>query len=470
MFRTLYGRLMAVFLAVLLMAMGGLSFLLYQRIRDDKIDARLDELTMQARDVAFLAGQRSVFGSAQTDRYLLWKSQEIMEDFGASLLIVDRYRNVIPISDTQQEDDELTLAAALTLLNEVLQGREIRAPLVSATTGNPIFIVGVPYIQDGLVLGAVFIHTNEQSIETSYREILAETLRAVLMAMSIGAFLILLASSYMTRPLRQMAAAAERFSHGDSKQRVEVTGQDEVGRLAESFNSMADDLERLEQTRRDFVANVSHELRSPLTSMQGFINGILDGTVPEGEREHYLNIVLDETRRLNKLITTLLDLSHIENGKTPLSKTRFDINEMICRVLVRQESVLTERSIDVQMDFEHETCYVNADADRIEQVLVNLLDNAIKYGGEHGCITLKTKTASDGVHISVSDTGPGIPEADLPFVFERFYKVDKAHTTGKGTGLGLAIVKSIIEQHGHSIRAFSTQGDGARFEFTLDRG
>lgn len=231
---------------------------------------------------------------------------------------------------------------------------------------------------------------------------------------------------------------------------------------------MADDLERLEQTRRGFVANVSHELRSPLTSMQGFINGMLDGTVPESERDHYLGIVLDETRRLSKLISTLLDLSQIESGQTVLNFSIFDVNEMISRVLLRQENRIEGKGMDVAIDFGADTMNVSADADRIEQVLINLIDNAIKYGKQNGIITLTTKREGRTVTVVIADDGKGIPQEDMPFVFERFYKADKAHTIGNGTGLGLAIAKSIIDQHGQRIWVESKEGEGTRFIFTLE--
>jgi len=247
-----------------------------------------------------------------------------------------------------------------------------------------------------------------------------------------------------------------------------VESRDEVGLLAEAFNSMAEDLGRLEQTRREFVANVSHELRSPLTSIQGFLTGMQDGTVPEEDRERYLSIVVEETKRLNRLITELLDLSRIESGQTELHLTEFDLNERVARVLIRQESRITERNLDIQLDFESDTCRVRADADRIEQVLINLIDNAIKYGGEGCTVRVSTRRERDMVRVAVQDSGPGIAAEDLPCVFERFYKADKAHTTGNGTGLGLAIAKKIVEQHGQKITVKSAPGQGARFEFTLE--
>lgn len=470
MFHSLYARLLAMFLAVLIVAMGLLTFFMYDRIREDKVNERLTELTNQARDVAQLAAQRSLYSTRSADQYMIWKSEEITKEYDAYLIIIDRYRNVIPIGEeTVSDAGGMALEETLSYLGRVLNGETINERALT-NSGNVVFTVGAPYIEKGRVLGAVFIHTSEQSVEASYREILQEVFRALILAASLGAVLILIASRYFTEPMRQMAVAADKFSHGDFSQRVEVHTRDEVGRLAESFNGMAQDLDRLERTRREFVANVSHELRSPLTSMQGFIGGMLDGTIPEDERDKYMGIVWDETKRLNKLITTLLDLSRIESGKTPLTRTRFDVNEMICRVMVRQEQRMNEKHLNVEIDFQNENCFVDADADRIEQVIVNLVDNAIKYGKEDGgTITVRTREEGAQVRVIIANDGSQIPPEDLPQIFERFYKVDKAHTTGKGTGLGLAIVKSIIDQHGKRIQAFSDEKE-TRFEFTLDKG
>lgn len=472
MFKSLYARLLVVFMTILIAAMALLSVLLYQRIRDDKVQARLDELTKQAEDVAYLASQH--FGgtsSPTTNKYMMWKAQEIMTEYDAVLLIIDRMGNTIPIgNDTMEFIYDFPVDETLQLISQVLNGYAFQGKHL-LESGNPMFTVAVPYLEENSssVLGAVIIHTSEQNIEASYRDILNQGFKSMLITFSLGAVLILIVSQLIARPLRSMAAAADRFARGDFSQKLAVESKDEVGRLAEALNSMATELDKLEQTRREFVANVSHELRSPLTSMQGFINGILDGTVPEAEQEHYLGVVLDETRRLNKLITTLLDLSHIESGQVELIPQRFDINEMIYRVLFRQESRINELGMEVDIDFQEEQCYVHADADRIEQVLINLVDNAIKYGHEaEGHLRLSTVRSNGTVTVTVGNDSEPIPPDDLAHLFDRFYKVDKAHTTGKGTGLGLAIAKSIIDQHGQRIGATSTQEEGTVFSFTLE--
>lgn len=471
-FRSLYARLLVLFLAVLLIAMMLLSVLLYQRIRADKMDARLNELTVQAKDIAYLAGQRVGLGilDAATNRYLLWKSREIMQEFDAVIIIMDRTGEVIPIGDSTMEYTyDFSLEELVMLIGHTLSGETVIDRMV-LDTGNPVFTVGVPYMVNDQVLGAVFIRTSEQSIEASYKAIVTESIQSMLLALSIGAVLILIVSRLITRPMRQMAQAADRFARGDFEQRVPVSSRDEIGRLAESFNRMAEDLGKLEQTRREFVANVSHELRSPLTSIQGFINGILDGTVPETERDHYLGIVLEETRRLSKLISTLLELSQMDSGEAAFVKERFDVHEMMYRVLFRQETRIEAKGLDVQIYFQDEACMVHAAPDRIEQVLVNLIDNAVKYGRENGCLLVSTKRENGHVRITVGDDGQGIATEDLPHVFDRFYMADKAHTSGTGTGLGLSIAKSIIDQHGQTIDVTSAPGEGTTFSFTLDAG
>ena len=224
-----------------------------------------------------------------------------------------------------------------------------------------------------------------------------------------------------------------------------------------------------EEMRREFVANVSHELRSPMTSMQGFLQGMLDGTIPAGEQRQYMQIVLDETRRLSKLVGNLLNLSRMENNNTELAYSDFDLHECIRRVIIANMSQLDDKHMDLQLSFEDEPMYVHADADQIEQVLVNLLSNAVKYTPEGGHIAIDTAQEGKLTRVVVRDDGPGVAPEDAPYIFDRFYKADKAHTVGKGMGLGLAICKRIMDKHGQSLRLLDTK-EGAAFEFTLESG
>jgi len=234
---------------------------------------------------------------------------------------------------------------------------------------------------------------------------------------------------------------------------------------------MADKLALVEENRREFVANVSHELRSPVTSIHSFVEGMLDGTIPTEEYGHYLQVVSDETNRLKKLIADLLELSRIEKGIIKLNISTFDINESIRRVLAGRANDIEQRGIEPHMDFQMEPCLVRADQDRITQVIYNLVDNALKFINDHGNLTIRTSLVHDKVSVVVANDGALILQEDRPHIFERFYKADKAHTVGKGsgTGLGLSICQRIIQEHGQTIRLLPVE-TGAAFEFTLDVG
>ena len=207
-----------------------------------------------------------------------------------------------------------------------------------------------------------------------------------------------------------------------------------------------------------------------MTSIQGFAQGMLDGVVPREEYPHYLSIIIDESRRLNALIRDLLDLSRIESQLTPKSFVAFEIHERIRQVLVSMEHRIEEKGILPSLEFAVEEVYVLGDPDRLDQVLINLIDNAIKYSPEGGKIRIFTyPTLENKLMIGISDTGYGIPQEDVPFIFDRFYKVDTSHTGHMGTGLGLAIVKQILEKHNSSISVHSIPGRGSTFSFQLDR-
>ena len=201
--------------------------------------------------------------------------------------------------------------------------------------------------------------------------------------------------------------------------------------MAMSFNAMADSLEKLELMRRSFVANVSHELKSPLTSMRGYIQGVLDHTISREEQDKYLAVALEETDRMNRLINDLLDLSQIQTGQFSMDIKTLDINETIRRVLIACEERINEKGMDVQVEFDQEVLLAEGDPDRIKQVIINLLDNAIKFNREGGLITLKTWQHKDTVYVKIADQGPGIPEEEMAHIWEPFYQIDKSRSREK---------------------------------------
>lgn len=239
--------------------------------------------------------------------------------------------------------------------------------------------------------------------------------------------------------------------------------------VAYSTNITAAEYERLEQVRKTFVANASHELRSPLTSVQGFLQAVLDGTASVSDREKYLKIALSETKRLNALITSMLDLSRLDSGKNPLTMTKFDINDAMREIAAKFEPALLKKALQINVDFARENCYVYADKDKIIQVITNLVDNAVKYSPAYSRIILMSSIHENKVYVTVRDFGYGISKKDQMLIWDRFYMTDKSRSPvkTKGSGLGLSIVKKIIDEHGEIIWVESNRGAGATFIFTL---
>lgn len=271
-----------------------------------------------------------------------------------------------------------------------------------------------------------------------------------------------------TKPLRQMSAATKSYAAGDFSYRVDIKGHDELAELAEGFNAMAKDLATLESSRRSFVANVSHELKTPMTTIGGFIDGILDGTIEKDKTEHYLHIVSDEVRRLSRLVTSMLNMSKIEAGELSLKPKRFDISELLFKTFLAFEQLIEKKAIDVRGLEQLQMLQISADEDMINQVIYNLVDNAVKFTPPGGVIEAAAYSDAENAVVRIRNSGDGISSEEIGKIFERFYKVDKSRSFDtRGAGLGLYIVKSIVELHGGKVSVRSTQGQYTEFAFTL---
>ena len=319
------------------------------------------------------------------------------------------------------------------------------------------------------IIGSVFAIVKEGTTELVTSVVRAFLIIAVLV-LSIGFFLIWVITKRMVTPLQQMSAAAKSFAVGDFSYRVKVKGNDELTDLAYAFNDMADALDKLESSRRSFVANVSHELKTPMTSIAGFIDGILDGTIPREKEEYYLKIVSDEVRRLSRLVVAMLNMSKMEAGDLEMKPKNYNISDQIIHILLTFEQKIEKKNIDIiGLDY-LEPHHVNADPDMIYQVIYNLLDNAVKFTNEDGYIEISARETADKVEITIKNSGEGIKSEELSRIFERFYKVDKSRSLdAKGAGLGLYIVKMMVEMHGGRIYAKSDSVSEAEFIFTLPK-
>lgn len=481
----MFTRLLTVFLVVIILCVGVLFTLAYTNLRDVRIESRMEALKAQARDMAYLASSLSndtvsrAFGiNSVTEDLMRWKASRVYKEYNAYILLVDRsgQAKTYYIEQALQDKSMQFLPAQEDLsqyLQQVIRGDEVVVQTDSSM--GPLFTVIVPWIRENrlngqnTVMGLVMIQTAAQTVHASYQDLLRQFSLAAIFLIVLAGVSVFLLTRQITKPLTAMADAAENMARGDFNARAPETGSAEIRQLSSAFNRMAAQLSTLEESRRDFVANVSHELRSPITSVQGFAQGMLDGTIPADEHSRYLQVVVDETHRLSKLIGNLLNLSRIENQETSLAYSDFDVNELARRVLISRMTQLEEKSMEVETDFESESCFVHADQEQIQQVLINLTDNALKYTPDGGTLTLISREKEHEVIFRVKDNGIGILPEDAPHIFDRFYKADKAHTVGKGTGLGLAICARIMEKHGRQIRLVSGEG-GAEFEITLEKG
>ncbi len=320
------------------------------------------------------------------------------------------------------------------------------------------------------VIAAVYLHTPMPQIQKARWSVFKLFVFSVLVSVFIGIILIYIFSLRISRPLKQIRNAAKVIAGGEFQKRLSINTRDEIGELASSFNQMALELQTLEEMRRGFIANVSHELRTPMTSIRGFIEGILDGTIPTEKQNNYLTIVRDETNRLNRLVNNLLDLARMESGEITLKYKAFNINELIRRCIIKLESLIVEKDISIEADFEEEDMFVYADIDAVERVIINLVHNAIKFTAQNGKINVATIYQKGKVFVSVKDTGEGIGQEEIAKIWDRFYKSDKSRGRDKtGTGLGLAIVKNIINDHNQEIWVESELEQGTQFTFTFER-
>ncbi|MFW2491189.1 sensor histidine kinase [Clostridium chromiireducens] len=279
----------------------------------------------------------------------------------------------------------------------------------------------------------------------------------------------LVSKKILINPLAEINNAAKRFANGEVNKRVYVESQDEIGELANSFNIMAESLEKVENNRRDFISNVSHELRSPITSIKGFIAGIIDGVIPKDKEGYYLDIVYSEIHRLTRLINDLLDLSAIESGKLKFDIKKININELIRLCVLNNEQNIKEKGIKLKIDLQNDNCYVKADEDKTMQVLTNLLDNAVKYCGNNGFVKISTYYKGNKVFIAIYNNGPKITEEEIRNIWTRFYKSDKSRTNKVSTGLGLPIVRMILMQQGEEVWVKNDPDIGVTFTFSLTK-
>lgn len=330
------------------------------------------------------------------------------------------------------------------------------------------YTAGVPIRHDGKLLGYVFVSLPASGLGQYLRSNIQISLLAALGVLTLTFVALYIMTERMVRPLREMAQATRKFAEGDFSYQVKVTGRDETAELAQALNSMARSLSSVETMRRSFVANVSHELRTPMTTIAGFIDGILDGTIPAEKRDYYLKIVSDEIKRLSRLVKTMLSLSRIDSGQLRLNMVDFDLLSLTGQMLLTFEKRIEEKSITIEGLENAAPTPVHGDYDLLGQALYNLLDNAVKFTDVGGSIRIHMEKADGRTLCSIRNTGAGIPAEEMPRIFERFYKSDRSRGLDKnGIGLGLYIVQTAVALHKGEVLVRSVEGDFTEFSFWL---
>jgi len=467
--KSTYGRNFTTVAMILLLALTVLGASFQMLVKNYLTGNALTGLRTDAEAIAKLTAAWSTDGGLSS-RGLLLNLDVASQMSDADVVICNREGRVVLCSDGLMGCEHQGMVLNRSYLERVMTyGAQSDTGVVQGLYTDRRFIVSVPIVSDTDILGIVLVSSPTQAIN----QILSKISNMFLAASAFVVLAAVIAVGVYTRkeskPLRDMARAANAFGHGDleARVRVEDDASEEMAELGIAFNNMASSLQKSEYQRQEFVANVSHELKTPMTTISGYIDGILDGTIPPQRHQQYLRIVSDETKRLSRLVRSMLDISQLqtEGGIPEEKKMHFDLEEVLGSVLITFEKKINDKGLDVEVDMPDHPVYTFANRDYITQVIYNLLDNAVKFCPQGKTLGLKIAMAGSKAYISVANEGETIPPEELSLVFDRFHKLDKSRSQNRdGWGLGLYIVKTIVCSHGENISVSSKNG---RTEFTF---
>ncbi len=431
-----------------------------------------DKNAVLGRNVHIIAEQteqslKSYSFNQQANR-LLGVSAEIV---GAEIFIVDKNGEYIVCSHPKNEDcAHKNIVVPSETMKTLLSGEDVYefGNLGKLYNGRH-YTVGTPIYYNGNVAGAVLASVPSADLTNYISELVKIVLICSIIVILLAFVAIYVITAQLTRPIRLMAQAARKLEQGEFIQSIPIESRDEIGLLSEEFNRMSKSLASLENMRRSFVSSVSHELKTPMTTISGFIDGILDGTIPPERQNEYLQIVSAETKRLARLVNSMLQLSKLESEEMKLNISTFNATDTLLRILFSFEQKIENKNIDIRGLDDIETVYLDADNDLIYQVMYNIIENAVKFTPQNGYIEFSSYEGKDNnVTFSIKNSGDGLSEQELNKIFERFYKTDRSRSEDKtGMGFGLYIVKMIVKLHGGNIRATSVLGEYTCFEVSL---
>lgn len=480
MFKSVFAKYVTTFVLIIFISFLVLVSIVTGMVNSYAVAAKEQMLSSTAHNAAEFLGTRAKRLSAATsfEQVVLSSLTEVddmLTTYAAvgediSILLVDNNGNVVRMirGGTCTQSDAVIPRSIMDEVNNMVELFEFRS--VAGVFEDPqLFCTAPVFTVDGYVCGTVFAcsasATQDELLDVMVKTIIISSLWIMLAAL-IAVYII---TERVTGPLRDMSRMAGEFAAGNFEARIEVQGRDEVAALSHSFNEMADSISRLEIMRNTFMANVSHDLRTPMTTISGFIDNILSGAIPPEKHRYYLELIRTEVGRLARLVSSLLDISRIQAGDRKFDFKPFDVCEMARRILISFEAKIDAKHLDVEFLCDEERMPVLADHDAIYQILYNICDNAVKFSRERGMLRVSISAIKEErVQVSVYNEGEGIAADDIPYVFDRFYKGDKSRGLDKsGVGLGLFISKTIMDAHHERIWVCSEQGRFCEFNFTL---
>lgn len=448
------------FIFGLAMIFTGRAFLI--REKQDGLHASVAEVRRYAEAVRLQGGLYSW--------ELRMNMTAIAQSTGNHILLCDSSGMVVSSSDFSPISPYFGKTLDPAVIQQLrAQGSYEALSNLSGLYDGMFYIMGEPIEGwNGRIEGYVFVGYEVTGMLHSWRDFIA-----VFMLIAVGVLWAAICFAYvnsrrLSRPLDEMSAAAHRFAQGDYSARILSQGRDdEVGTLIEAFNGMADGLERNESLRREFVANISHEFRTPMTTIAGFADGILDGTIPPEQERKYLESISSETKRLGRLVRSMLDMSRLRDGDPEKINGTFDLSETVVRSILNFEERVSKKGLDIDLEMPEDAIAVKGDVDGLTRVVYNLMDNAVKFSDPGGVITVSIWKESGKAYTSIQNQGPVIPEEELPLIFDRFHKTDRSRSQDRdGVGLGLYMVREILAAHGQDIFVTSSGGVTA-FTFSL---
>ena len=470
--KTTFGRTFSTAAAILLLALLVLGASFQSQVRKYLTDTTMADMQKDAKVISELAAAYSIDGSLSSRDFLL--NLDIASQVSDSdAVICDVRGRVILCSDALSGCEHQGLQVNEEYLATVIKnGGHTDTGIIGGLYKENRYVVSVPIRSNNgkTVSGIVIVSTPTATTDTILNRISRIFLSVALIVVLFAVLAVSAFARNHSKPLRDMAKVANAFGHGDFEGRVKLRDgySEEMQELSLAFNNMASTLQKGEYQRQEFVANVSHELKTPMTTISGYIDGILDGTIPPERQNYYLQIVSDETKRLSRLVRSMLDISKLQDQVIPEErKLHFDLEEAMGQVLITFEKKILDKKLDVQVEMPEHPVFTMADPDAVTQVIYNLIDNAVKFCPEEGTLGLKIREGGGKAYVSVSNDGDTIPPEELPLVFDRFHKIDKSRSENRdGWGLGLYIVKTLVDSHGENISVTSRDGK-TEFTFTM---